>query len=238
MRKLNILLVAAVFYSPNLFAMRNGTFVESKTQPSIGSLFPNCTATLISQNVAITAGHCIFLKGAQQSLTVTQSNGVDVELHPEKVEVLSRVLSREIALVRFKESVSNMQFSKLAESLPPETGEAVGYGYGATGFMPAPFALRKGEFSTTLVATEGGDVLIQVTSTSTDQMPCVGDSGGPLLSRTGELLGILSFGAGAPGDSTYPSKEESTDRCLATKAAYYVPVTPYLDLIRKFVDGQ
>lgn len=218
------------------FSMRNGDALHDSQFEQVGFLFPACTATMITKNTAITANHCLFPNVAVSTMTVV-IGGVSQELTAVKREVLTSALNQEIALIRFKEEVRGIQFPKLSEQFPASGSVVLGVGFGTSGKYPRNDGKLSGTFKVSLsqsfIFGAGTQPMIEVVpGNSKSQLPCSGDSGGPLFSATGDLLGIVSFGIGSPGDTLYSQRETMVDQCQKTRKSYYVPIASNLAWIR------
>jgi hypothetical protein len=237
---LSTFLLLASLSMPIAHAMRNGKAAPQGAYQGVGFIFPACTGTLITPNTVITANHCLLGPNTLLFTTFTINNKT---YKVTKFKVLSASLNRELALLRLDSSVSGMEFIHLASHLPAPKDLVTGVGFGATGsFSSIPGRGDKQVGTFRVAATPMADwqdhlpavEMISVKSIgASGPIPCAGDSGGPLFSQHGELLGIVSFGKGLPNDKQYENRDESTDRCIKTLTVNYVTIAPNLNWIHQ-----
>ncbi|MFE7547739.1 RICIN domain-containing protein [Streptomyces gardneri] len=164
-----------------------------------------CTGTLVDRFWVLTAASCLAVtpgttvaagKPALRT-TATLSDGRTVAV----TEVAPRA-DRDAALVRLATPVTGIAAAPLATAAPATGTELTAAGFGRTKTRWVPDKLHTGTFtldsatSTTLAVTgKGGDAI------------CKGDTGGPLLNASGQIVGVNSRSwqggcLGAPASET------------------------------------
>jgi V8-like Glu-specific endopeptidase len=197
-----------------------GTLVQPGELDAVGRI-PGCTATLITQDLVLTAAHCVCpassLDGCATRTTFTLDSvftvadpntrqavsiGGDVRVHPE---FGMRGWQREdLAVVDLDQPASDLAagVDPIPVEEPQDTPLAgdvltlVGYGVSGTGCQqPSP---GKQKLSLKVKASSWGGILFQYDG----QHVCPGDSGGPVLNDAGHVVGVASWG-NFSSDSTY-----------------------------------
>lgn len=232
--------------SEKAHAVRNGAPVAPAEYKAVGFVFPNCTGTFINANTYITAAHCLARNVRQNRITIGEG---DEELtltpRPNGVRILSTAYNTELALVRTEGEVPLSKFPRLSKVRPRKGELATGVGFGATGDIESRGDKLQGRYliesveSVNLGDGSGpGTMIIVAPATSKNQIPCAGDSGGPLFSKSGELVGIVSFGVGRPDDKEFDTREPNVDQCLNTARVYYVSTADHVawieDMLAEF----
>ncbi|MFD3779719.1 trypsin-like serine protease [Streptomyces sp. NPDC058612] len=149
-----------------------------------------CTGTLVDRFWVLTATSCFAttpgspVAAGKPALktTATLGNGKAVDI----TEIAPRT-DRDAALVRLATPVADIKPAELAASTPAPNTDLTAAGFGRSKTEWVPGKLHTGTFSvnstnaTTLTVTgKGADAL------------CKGDTGGPMLSKTGKLVGVNS----------------------------------------------
>lgn len=197
------------------------TFIE-RNQKYIN----HCTGVRISKKVILTAAHCVsnpekFPVGVKQGLNPRDENiemekvvGMAFPLNDYFLRQFQGERNPDIALLLL-EKESFAPFSKIAV---PDLGETVlQFGYGMTGPQQFWEAYPLAFLDNALIKSSDGN-LLEVSASHGGLRG--GDSGGPVLNKKFELLGIASMGGIGYGDSI-------------TGEALYTSPLPYLNWIRK-----
>jgi trypsin len=227
-----------------------GASVPAGKFPGVGALSPGgCTATLLNANTIITANHCVEQSGGAENMdfTYTKRDGstATLKVKPQvEPEILSTSPVRELAILRLAGPATDVSFATLpAEELNPGAIATI-VGYGNDG---SEKALNRKKLSGKVKIANVGMVkigeelgtMIRVVAVPVAErkegekanLPCDGDSGGPLLVGS-KIVGVLSFGEPTdPNDIDFNFRAPA-DRCRKTGAAYYVSVSANLEWIR------
>lgn len=205
-----------------------------------------CSATMIASNKALTAGHCIEALGSDSRFTVIpgyfdqpireesdfEVAVSEVHVHPDYSEDLLGI-ENDIAVVTLETDVNSRVASVLIGNKPLENQPAIGAGLGLVDYEEQilPSVLQK--FRTTIPSNETCNndplsglyydrTLICVSPRFSPAVPCFGDSGGPLLVKTGGRRAVA--GVASVLDSF----------CVTgTTFAAYTRVTEYTDFIKR-----
>ncbi len=181
-----------------------------------------CTASLIDEEVLLTAGHCVYLKEYNQlvydavsnpgSISVknganimsnTLANAVQVKKHEGWTGELGWSVNNDVAMIKLDRKITDIDIFGLRdypEDALGETGVIVGYGITYTGGYDSG-THRWGNAK--VLTRDTGKKLIEVGNPSGT---CQGDSGGPFLTTQNGMLvvsGITSFG----GQTCYADRD-------------------------------
>jgi secreted trypsin-like serine protease len=184
-----------------------------------------CTATLIAEKTALSAGHCFEGKSSKPAQLIIsfksgaiQSRVVEVVVHPKYSEWFGRV-TNDVAVLKL-DSAPRLPAMKLASKVP-QAGEAVlfvGYGYkDATDKDSFDGTRRKGV--STIDKVEQQKIFFPKPQNNNMSQVCKGDSGGPIFAKQGEdtvQIGIVS------GSTEGASKKTCNVTAYAARVDAYV----------------
>lgn len=185
----------------------------------------NCGATLIHEDIALGAAHCrtprfVYIKGN----TLDRRAGDEVKsvihsvIHP-KYKINNHfggnTLEYDYLILKLNSTLvdSNVRPTKLRLTEPnsTETFVAVGYGRNCSDCESSHDLLKvelsyvdhedcnaNGMYNDSLIES------IHLCASSFRNDTCLGDSGGPLLDKQGNIVGITSFGSGDCANGQYP----------------------------------
>jgi secreted trypsin-like serine protease len=214
-----------------------GTATSGEQFPAVGALIrPGpfgglvyvCTATLITEDVVLTAGHCLRETDGDEFTFVFGSDPLTSDLgyaatwtlrHPDySVDVEAGTLSNDVALVGLSEPVLGVEPLRLSDTAPRVGApvELVGYGGGS----PEDSERRMNTGHSTIAAVSATEMRV---GDGDSVQNCTGDSGGPALSVDDaagrSVIGVVSRGA------------EPTKPCHG--GGIHSRVDAYLDFVRE-----
>lgn len=161
-----------------------GGELQNFTHPDIGRFYTpfgtTCTATLIADDIALTAAHCVRYEssgtGGGQVRFRTRSGTTNARVRAYR-SYSTRPGRSDVALLKIDEVSSRIASPRTMAARAPRVGEAIAlWGYGCT---------ERGTRSL------GGKTTISARYGSSKNL-CKGDSGGPLLDTAGQIIGVNS----------------------------------------------
>lgn len=180
-----------------------------------------CSGTLIAPNVVLTAAHCVFdaSKRAYRVDVETQEGVlksdtfVFPDYNPNEGDPVQRH-RHDLALIRLSKAIA-IKPRNLAAAAPAVKDPLVIVGYGQTGMAKFGNGAGYKRFgSNTVARLESNFIYFDGLAASDPGRPGVlssayhGDSGGPVLDKNGELMGVISWGT---SDQVF-EREGETDR--------------------------
>lgn len=212
-------------------AIRNGQPVPVGQYSAVGYLEPRCTGTLVTPNTVLTAAHCVAQAGPIGNLqfTYTTKSGVKRSRQAMQIRVLSEYYPQELALIRLDANAEDVDIPELYVFQTNPRGaiaQIAGYGWTATANQNDLLGGEvKIEGLSQIDIGEGPLPMLTVTATQISNMPCPGDSGGPIF-IDGKLAGVISFSDADPFLPPFTI-------CAKTTRAYYVPAPLYIHWIQE-----
>jgi secreted trypsin-like serine protease len=194
-----------------------GTPAEEGEYPWMVRLSMGCGGSLLSDQIVLTAAHCVGDTGPDDSITA-QYGSVDLsspdiaEYQSEEVYVSPEYASSGVqdwALIKLSEPVADAQLLAIAENADTDEGEfeIMGWGADAEGgqqqnnLLKAKVPSVSDEECTTAYGDElDADSMLCAGVPEGGIDTCQGDSGGPMVARTASgdpvQVGIVSWGEG------------------------------------------
>uniref|UniRef100_A0A1A9W0A9 Peptidase S1 domain-containing protein n=1 Tax=Glossina brevipalpis TaxID=37001 RepID=A0A1A9W0A9_9MUSC len=181
-----------------------------------------CGGVIYSENVIITAAHCLFdVSSCDLKVRAGSSNwksgGVLIKVNDFKIHIgySSQTIVNDIALLHLSSTLAysaNIQPIELATTAPEDGDTAIVSGWGVTsdGASDIPTQLKSVELEiitrsrcASAAYSYGNDIKpSMICAAAPQKSACQRDSGGPLVSD-GLLVGIVSWGWGC-ADPKYP----------------------------------
>lgn len=244
MKSLNFIFFSVLFFTSNVFAIRNGTPVPFGTFVGIGKLNTNCTATLVASDVIVTAAHCLAfgLKDAK-AYTFTLDNGLVA--FGSQIAIQNNERFEGLALIKLDKKFTFVKLFPINQKqlFPGAIGLAFGYGdpgknnhnitpdifngkYQGEVRFAAYEKMPKLKLMNSLLIY-GNQTLSRFVTSSQNQIPLRGDSGGPVfLKSNGKYLffGIVSS-ALVDTNQMLTANASVED---ATYAAIYIPLHEHI----------
>ena len=188
----------------------------------------SCTATFIRSDVLLTAAHCIDLNAGPVVVPSLKIASSDFVVHPD----YPAKFDKDVALVFFDRDVATTTMP-LQYNLPTKGDPVRLVGFGNNRYLQglksagATGVKRTGSNRVVEANREGISLLGipsafpegHLTPTGENSSGAPGDSGGPLLNASGEILGIASYVSRGVGDPT-----------IGTTYASLVNVRDFLDM--------
>lgn len=210
--------------------------------PAVGlleTLGALCTASLISPNLILTAAHCVASDRPEwvsfQAANGQSYDATAIMITPGYSEIGNPNVP-DLALIRLANSVPHITPLPLAFNTPSIGTNLLGVGFGVNETNDLSGVKRQGtmqldsiELGNTqyLANTNYRPSILYVNPGSSNQISCPGDSGGPLINDSGEIVGVASF-------VTLPDLSVP-NYCTSALQSGYVSVADSLPLIQNLI---
>lgn len=177
-----------------------------------------CTGTFIKPKIVLTAAHCVEAAG-NGSIRITdrspRSGSLKLDVKTDDFKQPSSVDdSNDVALLYLKEN-PKWPVSKIAKSSPKAGDPVTLVGYGRTDWGVDDSAQETRKSGKNVIEKVDEDIIVvsadQISSTTA--ITDAGDSGGPLLNKKGEIIGVVSRGTENPlnnGNKAFSKYEKKT----------------------------
>lgn len=244
------LLVVAL--TKGVWAVRYGTQAPPNDYPYVGYLEENvCSGTLITDRILLTAAHCFLVEDEDDRQQEDPHkvvvrffiNGRNVVRREIKRRILSYEQSHELTLILLNSPVAAIGPISYPQFLTRdfnknERGTVVGFGLHLRPDMtPHSMTVGKIQFRDYEMDRTFREAVFFPAPQKRSQLPCRGDSGGPLLvSQDGELhlAGVLSH-VKSVSDRAGEGMSVDEIECLNGDFAYVIPIKEHLDWIRETI---
>ena len=218
MKRILSVLCLSLLSTSAAWAILNGA--SDTSHPGVGQIpatagHPACTATLISRNAVLTTASCFLNSssnpafsfspqvGSQANLVATYSNpqfnGGAVEAFDVAVAILDKSKNRGWRFKPYALNASPLAIGTVGAAVGFGATGANGTGTGSRNFGALRFSGYLSDFDATQAVIPNAYEQVDP-GTSTYQMICPGDTGGPLLVN-GAIAGLAAFPQGAPCSS-------------------------------------
>jgi hypothetical protein len=211
---------------------------------SDGESYALCTATLVAPRVLLTAAHCVLADPptyvscggsvSDRAMAPLDAGELFVHTGPKpKLEAqpaalgqrlfmpkVTTLCDRDVAVLVLDRALSPKPIA-IASALPAADASVTAVGYGKTEHDTYGERRRREGMQIVSVGPErSGGFWLGAHELETTAGPCSGDSGGPLLTEAGEIVGVVSRGG----------------NCRAERGNIYSNATAYTALVKEAID--
>lgn len=230
----------------NVYAIRKGVKTLHSKHPYLVELkigIGTCSGVRISKNSILTAAHCFKQKPRSFTIKYIANGKIYAQkAYGKKVIYKGRELSEELAIIPFTPTKTEIEFTPLkifaytpGRLLPQTHLSIMGFGMNTKGQR----AFRKGviQFKKDyLNVNYSFPMMLNEPIKKLNQLPCPGDSGGPVFINQEEetkLLGIVSF---ISSDKQNIAAFDSQKQCQLANVAAYIPLNLHLEFLSRYLD--
>lgn len=240
------LLFGVLVYSNSAQAIRNGQSQKHTHHPYLVKFQINtgtCSGVRISKNYILTAAHCFQRKPKSFRISYIANKKIYTQKKLTKNIIFKgRNYSEELAIIpftptSFEESFTPLPIFPYKPGLIPFNQVLSIFGFGTNQYDRRAFRSGKMAFKQDFKNSKYTYPMILTNPfKNTNQIPCPGDSGGPLfIDNKGEtqLIGIVSFIAASKRNL---QGLEQKDQCALADRAAYIPLHYHLDFLQRYLD--
>jgi hypothetical protein len=161
---------------------------ENKAVVFVRSERSGCTGTFVAKNAILTAAHCLGMKYKGK----TPARDIPHPRYPKGGSSATGDARYDLRILTFGESLSET-YVNISSTAPSHGDTARAIGFGCNAFDPDDEEATRGAGT-----KRAGNIKIDLiqagylAAIDSDVDTCPGDSGGPLLSEQGELVGVAS----------------------------------------------
>ena len=233
-----------------VFAIRNGQKVEKDYVGKISIGKSICTAVRVHEDHFLSVAHC-FTQTSASSFKIKYKNGgkeITEKIQINDVIIKGHSTGEELTIIPINPKLDPLEneIIDISLDLPNQNDilNAYGYGYDHNGNSGS---LKLGELSYKSMYVNDGHLMMITKPGDKNQLPCPGDSGGPLLNQDG-LIALVSF-INNSDKKLDPEKEEQRQRrrrnfsfnkytyvCKEANQAYYILLREHLDFLNQHLN--